>query len=902
MTNNAPTSKSLLILLWNANGLQNHLNDLLLTLQEKRIDIALISETHLTTRNKIFLPGYTFLHTNHPDGTAHGGAAIFIKSTILFNSLPPYTEPHIQANSIQITLDHTPITITSTYCPPRHTISPLQFELFFDSLGNNFIVGGDLNAKQMQWGCHSNSPRGNSLYQIINNKKYNIQSPPNPTYWPTSLRKCPDILDIFITKIPNRLNCSTENLPNPISDHSPVLLVVNAEPSIKPTRPSLINGLMNWNMFQTNLTNQIDLKIRLKTETDIDEAVNNLTTSIQSAAWSSCTPNPTPNQNQFKIPSHIRHLIVQKRRARANWQRTRYPSDKIIFNNLCTTLKREVGKQRTEDFIKYTASLSEKDGSLWKSTRKILKHKSIIFPLKNQDGNWALNDIDKAETFRKHLAAVFQPNHSTSPPPTNEINSFLNSPLPLTLPPKYFSPSEIKTFINNFPLGKSPGFDLITAEIARKLPHKAIIHLTHIFNAILRLTYIPTQWKFSIIIMFPKPNKPTENPASYRPISLLPFFSKLLEKLILKHIYPIIAEKNIIPNSQFGFREKHSTIHQIHRLADAISCSLEKKKQYTSAVFLDVSQAFDKVWHPGLLYKIKKILPPSYYLLLNSYLKERFFAVSSGAEILNISPILAGVPQGAVLSPTLFNIYTADQPTHPDTSVAEYADDKVIFSTHADPLIVSTSLQNHLDLLSSWYSQWRVKINETKSINTTFTLKLQLPPPVSLNNQLIPRSDTVKYLGLYFDKKLNWAKHIHMTKLSLNRRLSILRSIMGKTSNLNLKSKINLYNLLLKPIWTYGIQLWGAAKKTNVNKIQVVQSKILRLITNAPPYVSNDTLHTDLHIPYVREVAKLHYKKFHKKLHNHSNPLISELSSNFLPNNTTRRLKRMWPRDFLTHD
>jgi retron-type reverse transcriptase len=103
-----------------------------------------------------------------------------------------------------------------------------------------------------------------------------------------------------------------------------------------------------------------------------------------------------------------------------------------------------------------------------------------------------------------------------------------------------------------------------------------------------------------------------------------------------------------------------------------------------------VSQAFDKVWHPGLLYKLKKILPP-YYLLLKSYLNERSYAVSSGSEISNISPILAGVPQGAVLSPKLYNLYIADQPTHSDTSVAEYADDKVIYFTHTDPTTVSTT-------------------------------------------------------------------------------------------------------------------------------------------------------------------------------------------------------------------
>jgi len=656
---------------------------------------------------------------------------------------------------------------------------------------------------------------------------------------------------------------------------------------------------MHWEKFQSTLINSTNLKTRLKTEYDIDDAVNTLTKSIQTAAWNSCTPKPTSNLENYSIPLHIRSLIVQKRRARAIWQRTKYPSDKRTFNNLCTLLKKQLAKQRSDDFIKFTTSLSEKDGSLWRTTRNILKHKSIASPIKKQDGSWAIDDINKAETFREYLSGVFQPNTNLLiPEVVNRTNELLSTPLPLTLPPKHFTPGEIKTCIYNFPLKKSPGFDLITAEVARKLPHKVIIHLTHILNSILRLSYFPIQWKFSIIILFPKPNKPPDNPTSYRPISLLPFFSKLYEKLILKRIYPIIKENNLIPNEQFGFRENHSTIHQIHRLADSISCSLENK-QYTSAVFIDVSQAFDKVWHPGLLYKLKTMLPPPYYLFYMSYLKERHFAVRSGSELSSISPIHAGVPQGAVSSPTLYNLYTSDQPTHPNTQVAEYADDKVIYSTNTDPKLVSIAIQNHLNILSTWYSQWGIKINESKSIYTTFTLKKQLPPPISLNNKPIPNSDTVKYLGLLFDKRLTWAKHIHNTKISLNRRLSLLRNILGKSSKLNLKTKLNLYNLLLKPIWSYGIQIWGSSKKTNVQKIQVFQSKILRLITNAPPYVSNFTLHTDLKIPMINEVAKTNYTRFHKRLLNHTNPLIANLSSTTLPGNPTRRLKRQWPRDFL---
>jgi len=172
---------------------------------------------------------------------------------------------------------------------------------------------------------------------------------------------------------------------------------------------------------------------------------------------------------------------------------------------------------------------------------------------------------------------------------------------------------------------------------------------------------------------------------------LLPFFTKLLEKLILNRIFPIIKEKKLIPDTRFGFREYHSTIHEIHRLADTIACSLEKKL-YTFSVFLDVLQTFDKVWHPGLLFKLKSFLPPSYYLFFKSYLNEHHFLVKLGTEYSNICPILAGVPQDAVISPTFFNLYSADQSTNLNTQKAEYTDDKTINATHTDPDLVSSTL------------------------------------------------------------------------------------------------------------------------------------------------------------------------------------------------------------------
>jgi len=152
--------------------------------------------------------------------------------------------------------------------------------------------------------------------------------------------------------------------------------------------------------------------------------------------------------------------------------------------------------------------------------------------------------------------------------------------------------------------------------------------------------------------MIPKPDKPPDLPSSYRPISLLPFLGKILERLIFKRILLYISTNKILPDSQFGFRSAHNTIHQVHRLVDAISCSLENK-HYCTCAFLDISQAFDRVWYEGLLFKLKKFLSPCLFLLIKSYISDRHFQIRFGSSVSKIEKILAGVPQGGILSPFL---------------------------------------------------------------------------------------------------------------------------------------------------------------------------------------------------------------------------------------------------------
>lgn len=389
--------------------------------------------------------------------------------------------------------------------------------------------------------------------------------------------------------------------------------------------------------------------------------------------------------------------------------------------------------------------------------------------------------------------------------------------------------------------------------------------------------------------MIVKPGKDPHEPSSYRPISLLPAISKLFEQLLLTRLKPYLHDNDLTPHFQFGFRQGHSTIEQVHRLTEKIHTAFETK-QFCSAAFLDIAQAFDKVWHSGLLYKIKINLPHPYFLIIKSFLTNRYFQIKYHSVLSSFHSINSGVPQGSVLSPFLYNLYTSDFPTMTSTMTATFADDTAILATDLVATGASEKLQNHLDEIHIWSQNWRIKINGNKSSHITFTLKQETCPAVNINGNIIPQTEDVKYLGIHLDRRLTWKTHIWAKRKQLGIKLRQLYWLIGRNSHLSLANKIVMYKAIIKPVWTYGIQLWGSASSSNIAIIQRLQSKILRIITNSPWYVSNEIIHTDLKMPTVLDEIRNYSKKYQDRLEHHQNFLAVNLLDN---SDHQRRLKRI---------
>jgi len=164
---------------------------------------------------------------------------------------------------------------------------------------------------------------------------------------------------------------------------------------------------------------------------------------------------------------------------------------------------------------------------------------------------------------------------------------------------------------------------------------------------------------------------------------------------------------------------------------------------------------FNHVWHAGLLHKLKFILPPSYYLILKSYLEHSFFSVHYGSCIFPPKPINAGVPQGAITAPLLFNIFIFNQPTDPTTLVDDFANNKALIAKNHDPTVASSHIQNHLFFLE----KWDVKKNKTKSVHYSFTFIKKKCPSIILNEQTLPTAQYIRYLGIIIDH-FTWSSHL----------------------------------------------------------------------------------------------------------------------------------------------
>ena len=872
------------ILFWNAQSIRHTKHELLNLLQSDRIPVALINETHLRAEDKFTTRNFTTYRSDRQDGRG-GGVAIIVHKTIEHQKIeiPPLNRT--EAVAIKLEANGHPVTLVSVYNPPRD-IDTDDLETLLQ-ISNSVIIAGDLNAKHRDWQCNSTNRSGTKLYDFYYNGNQNFQilAPAEPTHIPDNANSEPDILDIALVKNV-RSTITIKTLNNLDSDHLPVLLTLRGSIKLADQRSFLQYHQANWERFQLDIQNNVP-ELDIKTEDELNTGVQVLTEVIQ-AAIEHNIPERKIKYAKPSIPDAIKRLIRQRNDARRKWQRHHGNQNfRQQMNNLRYQIRRAMIEHISSTWDNALANLDTTNMTrTWDIVKRIM-HKSVELPPINTNTGQATTPTEKAEAFARHLAETFSPNNN----PNNNnfirqtehiVENFIQQPPRSTI--RRTIPAEVAWQIRHLPDKKAPGPDGIQNIVLKRLPPSGIAFLTKIINAILELKIYPAAWKEGRVLLFPKISRDLHNPESYRPITLLNTMGKVAEKIISKRLNSALHQMNIIRDEQFGFRPKHSTHSQLIRHTKQITRGF-KEKRVTVGLYLDIKQAFDKVWHKGLIRKmVDSNINDGLIHLIHNYLENRQFKVHVKGIDSQTESIKSGVPQGSILGPMLFNLYINDMPhnnIHNNSHLHIFADDTLITGQSRQPTLATRQVQQNLNQVEKWLEKWRLTINIDKCQAVLYTkrhsLYRRLPPPLKLNGQEINWNTEAKYLGVILDQKLLFKSHINWIRARAFGRLKTLYPIINNKTHLNLKTALTLYKTLLRPIITYACPVWGNASKTHIQKLQVFQNKVLYTITKLPNFIPIWLLHEETHMETISEYIEKSMTRFNDSCQGHSNPMIARL-------------------------
>ena len=424
-------------------------------------------------------------------------------------------------------------------------------------------------------------------------------------------------------------------------------------------------------------------------------------------------------------------------------------------------------------------------------------------------------------------------------------------------------PGEVQQIITSLKPKNSAGHDNISSKVLKYLKTSISIPISHIINKSLISGKVPQNLKLAKIIPIYKAKEKTSM-NNYRPISLLPSVSKLLEKIVHYRLYKFLKKQNILYSRQYGFRPSHSTSDAVTTFVADIMTSLEDGK-YSTAVLLDLSKAFDTIDHNILLRKMHFYGVRGVALeWFKSYLSDRSQYVAYRDTHSKYYRVTCGVPQGSVLGPLLFIIYTNDLPNSLANSKSIlFADDTTIYNSSSDIQSLITSTEIDLLKVADWFRANKLSLNVSKTNFVMFCPKRKSKfheiNTIKLGDEIIQRVNNAKFLGMHIDDELLWHTHISHVSRKLSSGIYLLNAVKRTLTIPNMKQ---LYYSLIHPHLTYGVTLWGSAFKYELNKIIKAQKKAIRNICKAQYNEHTDPLFKKLQIPKLTDLYKIQVSNF----------------------------------------
>ena len=812
---------------WNCHSIHNKKGQLTNICHE--YDVLILIESWLKAGSAFTLKNFNIIRKDRTS-QAGGGICICIKKNIKF-SIEKYILPDInQLESLTVNLyfQSSNLLIIAVYRPPTACINSSHWCSFFNSLSNfsSIYVGSDFNCHNVAWGSHYNCPNGDLLLPAIINSDLTILNSGAKTFVNTVSHSAIDISLISASLLPySRWYTFDDSLS---SDHLPVITTVQMQPS-----PIYLPGSRKLNLSKLDkkkfVSHLKDTDLTNSSADSCNDPVNSykdLVASLNRALSNSLPPQPLKpfgNARPFPAPApwwddSCNDLVAKRKTSLKNFLTSSSMQNFIEYKKINAFTKRELKKIKRKKFMAFTESLNRNSPQsyVWETVKKFKSRFSPRTCIQSE------NTHVQAHVFKFIDSVCPQsccpPFSITYPPSYSPVRSLMD---PLSFP-------ELKTAISSTKCKSSPGLDGFNYELIKILPDNFLRRFLAIVNDLLNSHKIPEDWKKFAVILLPK-----DHPNKFRPISLASCFLKITEKMICNRLTYFLENNNLLSPCQYGFRKGKSCSDCLSIISSHIYNAFASNG-FLVCLFLDIRAAFDMV-DPSILLQLlielgipESILAFIFNLMTNRELFFKFLGKLSGPFLTHL-----GVPQGCILSPLLFNIYTRKLHKHIDGNslMTQFADDTTIFSGNKSLEACINSIQSSIDSLIPYLQKIGLEISPTKTKLVIFTSKRCNLAGVSVKilDSVIHPSSSVKYLGMILDQKLSWGPHINYISAKAVRSLNVIKCLRSTWWGSHPAILLNIYKALVRSILDYNSFLIATNNYKLFTLLNRIQYRAIRL-------------------------------------------------------------------------
>ena len=662
-------------------------------------------------------------------------------------------------------------------------------------------------------------------------------------------------------------NMTSEIILSDTSDHLPCLIILGVSTKKVLTTHTItgrcvtdhtVNQLIQYlNLFDWSNLNMYD------TEQSFDMFMNVLNTGMDN--YMPEVTKTLPSKKIIREPWVTKGIVNCVRKCKRLYSkslntnmiqdRTKY----VEYRNVLNKAKRNAKCMYYNNFFVENYGNVKKS---WKMLNKLIgrsNDKSCIPDCILHNGNKISDVNEMSENYNLFFGTIGKCYAEKIPKAVKSFKDYLGTKCPTEIEFKETTPLTIAKIIKSLPNKKSSGHDEINNVLVKRICNGICAPLSMIVNKSMSEGKVPDTLKKAIVIPLYKGGD-KKFITNYRPISLLPVFSKVLEKVIYEQVYDHMMVTEQLSEFQFGFREKHSCEDCILYLLSKLCRS---EKQHTMSLFLDTSKAFDSIPQKILLEKL------DHYGIRNmglkwfrDYFKNRTQHVKINKVVSSEINLEYGIGQGSILGPLVFLITINDIfKVCKYSNLIGFADDVTMFHQYHNAVTLGARIKSDLRRLIDWFRSNKLTLNLDKSSLMVFSnTKFNGFNQISIDNVVIKRVSKCKLLGVIIDENLKWHQHVE----NLNMKMSSGRYAINSTKNyLPSFIKLRIYHSFVSSHLQYCIKVWGPMLTNGmVNKLQTAQNNCIRSICNLKYNESVTGKHLSLKLLNIRNLIQLNVAKF----------------------------------------